>query len=63
MPNKLVNNLKNPILRQTGQEWQEEIGIYDLTTNEVDEIVDLKLQGGLSNNEAREEILKRRRQH
>ena len=58
MPNKKIDDLKDPIDRDAGQQWQRAIGISDLTTRELQYICD-NLQGK-TDGEIREIILKRR---
>lgn len=61
MPNKRINDLKDSTMRQAGQEWQDALGIDDMTTREWDEAVYMQHDLGYSDDETREEILKSRR--
>lgn len=58
MPVKKVDDLKDPIDRESGQAWQERLGIPGLTTRELDYICDR--HQGSTEDEIREDILKRR---
>jgi hypothetical protein len=58
MPVKKVDNLKDPIDRKAGQEWQQSLGISDLTTRELDYLCDR--HQGSSDEEMRQAILKLR---
>lgn len=58
MPVKKVDDLKDPEERRAGQEWQQALGIPNLTTRELDYICD-NLQGR-SDDEIRQAILDRR---
>jgi len=58
MPVKKVDDLKDPEERRAGQQWQNVLGIPDLTTRELDYICD-RHQGN-SDHEIRQAILDRR---
>jgi len=58
MPVKKVDDLKDPEERRAGQQWQQALGVLDLTTRELDYICD-RLQGS-SDDEIRQVILDRR---
>lgn len=58
MPVKKVDNLKDAEERRAGQQWQQALGISDLTTRELDYIGDR--HQGSSDDEIRQAILDRR---
>ncbi|MHB9145810.1 MAG: hypothetical protein ACYC5Y_10810 [Symbiobacteriia bacterium] len=45
MPNKKVDDVKNPALRQAGQDWQRSLGVKNLTTREQDQAADMASRG------------------
>ncbi|WP_152571114.1 hypothetical protein [Massilia sp. LC238] len=58
MPVKKVDDLKDSEERRAGQQWQQALGIPDLTTRELDYIGDR--HQGSSDHEIRQAILDRR---
>ncbi len=60
MPNKRIDNLKDEGMRSSGQEWQRDIGVNNMTTNEWDYAVD-RAMSGASNQQIKSEILRNRK--
>lgn len=60
MPNKRINDLKDTTMRESGKEWQNALGISDMTTREWDEAVYMQHDLGYSDEQTRTEILKSR---
>ena len=45
MPNKLVKDVKDIALRAAGRDWQNLLGLRDLTTRELDNAAEMVADG------------------
>ena len=60
MPNKKVDNLKDPTMKKCGQQWQKALNVPNLTTKEWNYAASLKANG-VGDKSIRKEILNDRK--
>ena len=60
MPNKRVDDLRNKVDRESGQEWQKALGVKNLTTREWEYAGDRGSRGA-SDSTIKKEILAQRK--